>query len=375
LPEGRYLISAGAPQQTGMVSRGGVFYPRAFHPNATTESEARVIEVSEGSESANIDIMVSAAKRTRAVSGRVIHAETGMPVEGVYITWAESSDDGKRLGFSGWLGVSSRANGEFYLKGMTPGKYAVLPRANSENRFFGEPVMCDLTERDASGLEIKVREGGSISGVVIIEGTNDPMALRKLRGLSLNLRVVTDYPALQRLGGETVNADGSFRISGLPPCVAQILFYPRLDDRALAFARIERDGAPVSDGINVGEGEHVTGVRVVLTYATHALRGEVKITGAAPPAGLKLRATVRKIDQKNSSLQAAEVDARGQFIIEGLVPGEYEVMVRPFRGEGADPITAHIAKAFSLARERVIVNNGAQRVTLVIDLSGKGGDR
>src|SRR5262245_16762404 len=88
LPEGRYLVSVGAPQSVGMVASGGTFYPRTFYPDATSESEAKVIELSEGSENTNIDITVSEAKRTRAVSGRVVNAQTGRPVAGVEITWA-----------------------------------------------------------------------------------------------------------------------------------------------------------------------------------------------------------------------------------------------------------------------------------------------
>ena len=172
-----------------------------------------------------------------------------------------------------------------------------------------------------------------------------------------------------------VNADGSFRISGLPPCSAQIQYNPSHDDRGLALARIERNGAPVVEGIKVGAGEQVTGVRVVLTYATFALRGEVKITGGSLPTGLRLYATVRRTGQQTSFYSGAEVDARGQFVIDGLVSGEYEVTVGPSQYFGADPIDPRIARALSPAREKVTVNSGSQRVTFVVDLSKKEENR
>ncbi|HEU0180391.1 MAG TPA: carboxypeptidase regulatory-like domain-containing protein [Blastocatellia bacterium] len=374
LPEGRYLVSVGARQSIGMVTSGGTFYPRTFHPDATNESEAKVIEVGEGSESSNIDITVLEARKARAVSGRVINAETGQPVAGVEITWSLVSADGKVTSAWGPNGDKSRTNGEFHLKGMAPGKYGIFPRGGGDNEFFGESVMCDLSEGDASGVEIKVRPGGSISGLVVIEGTNDRMALAKLPQLYLNISVRPDQSSLTRMDNPKINADGSFRISGLPPCSARIQYYQRPEARGLAMARVERNGAPVGDGIKVGAGEQVTGVQVVLTYATFTLRGEVKITGGALPAGQNLHAYVRRADQKTTLTDAA-VDARGQFVIDGLTPGEYEVTVWPIWYEGADPIDPRIAKALSSAKERVIINSGDQRVTFVVDLGKKEGDR
>jgi protocatechuate 3,4-dioxygenase beta subunit len=379
LPEGGYLVSVGAPQSAGMVNYGGTFYPRTFHPDAATESEAKVVEVSEGSVSENIDITVSDPKGTRVVSGRVIDAETGKPVAGVEITWGLVYDDGKRISGWGWNGDKSRANGEFHLKGMVPGKYAIFPRGDSENKFFGEPVTCDLNEGDASGVEIKVSQGGSISGSVVIEGTNDPTPLAKLPPLSLYVGVQSDQQiATPRMDNPKINADGSFHILGLPPCRAHIMYSSRPETRDLALARIERNGAPVGDGIKVGAGERITEVRVVLTYRTFALRGEVKITGGPTPTGASFHVNARRTDRPASSYSSAQVDARGQFVIEGLTTGEYEVTVQPAWHSGADPVgphIAHLAKAFSSARERVTINNGDQRVTFVVDLSQKENDK
>jgi protocatechuate 3,4-dioxygenase beta subunit len=372
LPEGRYLVSVGS-QPSGMVSYGGTFYPRTFHPDAATESEAKAVEVGEGSESANIDITVPDAKLTRAVAGRVIDAGTGKPVAGVEITLGLMSPDGKYVSSWGWYGDKSRANGEFHLKGMAPGTYAVFPRGNSENRFFGEPVKCDLSEGDASGVEIKVRQGGSISGFVVIEGANDPTPLAKLPQLSLYVSVLSDQQIAPRMGDTKVNADGSFHILGLPPCIAQIQYYPRPETRGLALARVELNGALVGDGVKVGAGEQVTGARVVLTYRTFAARGEVKVTGGALTDGQRFYVHARRMDQQ-SALSSAIVDARRQFVIEGLIQGDYEVWVQPVLS-GVDSIDPRIAKAFLSARERVTINNGDQRVTFVVDLSQKGDDK
>src|SRR5215813_12895663 len=359
LPEGRYLVSVGFQQSAGIGAAGASFYPRTFHPDAANETEAKVIEITEGSENTDIDITVPEPIRTRTISGRVVNAVTGFPVAGVEITWGVMSNGAIYPGYMGLPGDRSRTNGEFHLRGMTPGKYAVLPRGTNDNEFYGEPVMCDVSNGDASGVEVKVQPGGSVGGYVVIEGTNDPKALAKLTQPSLQVFFSPNQSRTSRIDNPKINPDGTFLVRGLPPGSVKIQYNPRPEDRGLALARIEHNGAPVSDGIKVGEREQVVGVLVVLTYKTFALRGEVKITGDVLPAGVRLYANIKRMDQapQASYFPGAEVDARGQFVIEGLTEGEYEVTVGPMWYEGANPVEQRVEKAFSSARQRVRGNS------------------
>ncbi len=385
LPEGRYLVSVGVAYAAGaiIVTRSRTFYPRTFHPDAANESEAKAIEVTEGSESANIDITVPEAARSRAVSGRVVNAETEQPVAGVEIAYGTMSGDGRGFSAWGWNNERSKANGEFNLIGLLPGKYLLFARAESDSDFYSEPVTCDLSDGDLSGVEIKLRPGGSISGVVVIEGTNDPKTLAKLPQLSIyaNLRPnqsgAPGQVTAPRREYPKINADGSFRVRGLPQGKVDIGYSIQ---RGFSLARIEHKGTPlpVREGIEIGLGEQVTGVRVVLAYGALTLRGEVKMAGGALPAGQRLFTNVRKTDQSSQfqSSLGAEVDARGQFLIENLTPGEYEVKVFPIANPGGDRIDPQIMRAFSSVKERVLVSGDNQPpVTIVVDLSRKEGNQ
>jgi hypothetical protein len=76
------------------------------------------------------------------------------------------------------------------------------------------------------------------------------------------------------------------------------------------------------------------------------------------------------------NMQGAEVDARGQFIIENLTPGEYEIRVSPFFNPNNQQLDPQLLRRLGTFKERVVVAGGNQQpVTLVIDLSGKEGDR
>jgi len=382
LPEGRYIVSVGyaeAPGSASITSRRE-FYPTVFYPNATTESEAKVIEVSEGSEATNIDITVHDPKQTQDVYGRVVDAGSGQPVAGVEVVVGGVTIDGRYAGGYSGSGARSGPNGEFRIFSVPPGKYAILARPDEPNGggFISDPVIVDIGEDTMIGVEVRVRQGASISGVVVIEGANDPKIQAKLSQVSLSafVRSTGQGPTAPSRGFARVNADGSFRISGLQSGKVAISTFGSPDMRGLAIARIEHNGAPASEGIEVDAGEQVTGVRVVLVYGTLAIRGEFRIVGGALPAGYRFFASARRVDQPAQNPPGAEVDARGQFVIENLPPGEYEIRVVPLFSPDGQQLNPEIRRLISSVKERVVLSGGnSPPIVLTLDLNRKEGDR
>jgi protocatechuate 3,4-dioxygenase beta subunit len=385
LPEGRYLVSVGHAESFGSANIISTreFYPRVFYQNAASHSEAKMIEVSEGSEATNIDITVPDPKQTHDVYGRVVDAGSGRPVSGVEVAIGGVTREGKYTG--GYAGDVARSgpNGEFVLFGALPGRYALLVQPEESSGFVGAPVIFDISEGDATGLELRVSKGASISGVAVIEGTNDPNVLSKLSKVRLVGYIQRESsnappaPFGRRLFN--VNAGGGFRIEGLQAGKAKIMMIPPPELRGLALGKIEHNGAPAIE-IDVNPGEQVTGVRLVLVYGPLTLRGEVKIVGGEVPAGQKFRAIARRMDQPMHDSHAGDVDARGQFVIENLVPGEYEIRVTTVYNPDGPQLSSEIMRRIYLIKERVlerVVLNSAnqQPITLVIDLSQKEGDR
>src|SRR5215475_13323240 len=122
VPEGRYLVSVGQEQRAGSVGITSyrVFYPRAYYPGVDSETEAKVVEVSEGSEAIDVNIKLPEPKQTCEISGQVVDADTGQPVAGIQVVIGSLTPDGRLSG--GWTGngAPSGANGEFRLTGVFP---------------------------------------------------------------------------------------------------------------------------------------------------------------------------------------------------------------------------------------------------------------
>jgi len=368
LPPGRYLVSVGHEPSGQSIAKSRTFYPRVFYPDATSESAAKVIGVSEGSEATDIDISVSDPKETRDVSGRVVDVDTGQPVGGVRIDVRRVSGDGGHESESG-------PNGEFRVFGLLPGKYTLFTRSRFNSGFVGEPLIFDVSEGDASGIELKVRRStASISGMVVIVGTNDPKVLAKLSQVNIFAEVHLADPKFQspaeiEMFPVKANADGSFRINGLPAGKTRISIGMGAET-GLKIARIEHNGAPADKGIEIDAGEQVTGFRIVLHYGALTLHGEVKVVGGTLPDGYRIEVDARGTDQSMPYDGWALVDARGRFVIENLGPGEYEIRLIV---DCPDP---EIRRRFYSVKKRVFAGGDDQQpVTFVVDLSRKEEDK
>ena len=388
LPEGRYLVSAGMTESARMAmsTAPAVHYPQTYHPGVSDPSKARVVEVSEGAETAGVDILIAEAMKTYNIKGRAVNAETGNPVGGIAIHYVGREKDGGPIMSSSQL-ERSKADGEFQFRGVMPGKYIVGMVSGRTNQYFSKPTLCEITDGDVDGVEVKLRPGGSISGEVIIEGANDPLDLAaqaKPPQVFIGSLCKDTQGAVLQQATAKVNADGSFRIAGLQP--GKIYLYSTgLPSDGFWLKRVELGGQGeriITDGLEIGPGENVSNVRVILSYGRIKLRGEVKILGGDLPPYMGIYVNLSRLPQSESGYpQQAFVDARGQFAFSHLIPGEYEVWLGVNRFESGKPEDNVISNLILNTRQKVSIGGdgsgggtGDAAVTLVIDLSQKEGN-
>lgn len=379
LRAGRYRLSAGGAGYSPFGAAANK-YPVTYYPDTTDEKQAKIIEVKEGGEVAEVDIRLGAKKATYTVAGRVLEVETNQPLAQVTLMcFGRGGQDAAMASFNGT--TTTDVKGNFRLDGLPAGQYSIQLSPDlgflGQTEHYTEPAKFEIKDADLSGVEVQAKRGATISGAVIVAANQDAQNKVNLAQLMISTEITrkptgqsgTDEPAQDfSASGFTaakINSDGSFRITGLPPGNVRFELV-NISGHAPKITRVERNGVE-SPAIEVKAGEAVTGVRLILAYAKGAIRGQVNITGGQLPDGWKIIAFAnRRDDPGNHDGGHAEVDGKGRFAMEGLLDGEYELMV-----------VAHMNnrptnQAPPSVRQRVrITNGGEMQVNVTLDLSKK----
>jgi 5-hydroxyisourate hydrolase-like protein (transthyretin family) len=377
LSEGRYILSAGG------YSKGEDGYvQKTYHPNVTDKTQAKVVEVAAGKEVTGIDISVAEVEKTYSVFGRVVNADDGKPVGEAKVELRLLSPDGNDFGGERLSSGHSNSNGAFQLSNVPSGKYvayvAVDPAPDKASELYSELAICEVNNSDAHGIEIKLRKGGSIEGVVVIEDPTDPAMSVKTGKILCMFYSVENRPEELRspyFKRVEVAPNGSFKVEGTPKGRVGIMTLNPVASVGSSLIRIERDGAPLpGDSIDIGAGEHISNLRLVTATPNLSLTGEIKVVGGTLPPDLTLDIYASRVDGARGAIRRFGVDARNHFTIQYLAPGEYELRLEiadyTVETKNVDP---QLSRAISQARQKVVVSrNNQQPAIMTLDLSRGG---
>lgn len=376
LRAGKYKVAAGSQERRLPVAgRSTQFEGLTFHPSTTDESKATVIELAEGGEVKDVDIvMIVRGPAGFKVSGRIIDGETGKPFPNVTYGVTHHYDGGT----SSTSGPRSNADGEFRFENLLPGKYSVYVQPEPNKEFRANPVRFEVTDSDITGLVIKTVKAASLSGVVVIEGADEKSVSKKLSELQVSAYMSLPVPTtdvqemhdMHNVFGMLVKPDGSFRITGLRGGIANISVSSigRSNTQDTEVVRVERDGIVQTSGINVKDGEHVQGLRLVVRQLTGAIRGQVKIEGGEIPRYSHVFIAIALIDGTTTrSYRQEQVDSRGRFYVQGLAAGRYEVSINAL-GQGLR-VNPNDTK-----QEVTVVDNTVSEVVLTVKLKPDNDD-
>ena len=370
VPPGRYIVKVGIAYgltATGRSEKSNVYYPETFHPSAGEASKATVVEVATGRETTDVDITVGRPLKIYEIVGQLIVAETGAPVPNVALQVMTTSANGQ--GSTHLSGAfSSNTNGEFRIPNALPGRYVVAPENDRVSNTYGDPISFDVKDEDVTGLKIPMHSASTLAGIVTIEGNVDPAIADVLSKLMISAHTLSNSPMSSR-SAATINADGGFRISGIRPGKVSIsTFMQRGGPASVRLVRIERNGMELRDGVDVRSGEDINGLRLVLSAGSSVLRGDVKIEGG-PLEGVNLYVMYRPMNSNPQSFYRAELDARRHFVIKGLTPGDYELVIGPMSVEISGEKGSRTMDRMPTVRQTVSVGAGVDaEVTLVMTL-------
>jgi protocatechuate 3,4-dioxygenase beta subunit len=375
LEAGRYVVSVGSGNQNGLPFTLRATHPPTFYPGVTSRDRAGIVDVTAGAEASRIDIKLGQPSQTYQATGRVLD-DAGKPVANIVVVCASTvAENGAVTPSISTLHTNSK--GEFKVEGLAPGRYSASANFmyDPDSDLYSDTARFEVKYADVAGVDIKVHRGLSISGVALLEGTDDPGILGRLTQLELWATVLSPEGSGYNLSRSKILPDYSFRLTGLHPGKVQIMLNTLAQVSPFAILRVEQNGVPQKDGIEVGLGDQLSGIRVVFGYGNCVIRGQVTVQGGELPKDTTLDVVAALSGEDGDNMQAAlpgfgfagahssQVDSSGRFRIEGLVPGQYEVTV-------TGPSNGSVPPRYPTAKQSVTVTSGSElEVNLLLDLS------
>lgn len=380
LPPGRYIVSSGSSSWGGNTGRK---FPTTYHPGVLSEDQAAIIDVKEGGEMTGVDIAMASESAGYEALGRLIDSDTGNPIQQASLMCFGIGEEGKGVtGFNG--NAKSDAQGNFRFAGLPAGRYSIALSPDMDFltggiEYFIDETTFEVANGNAAGIEVRAKRGGSITGVVVADNNTAPALRNKIGQLVLSASVSrkdNQSFALPLFSGQRtakISGDGKFRISGLSPGEVEFGFFT-LTGGNPTVARVERDGGEIRGKLEIRPGEAIAGVRIVVAYGTGIIRGQVNFDGENLPEGLRIIATANRSggSRDGGGGEQAEVDNKGRFVIQGLVDGEYEVVVRAMGNTAATQdgrFNTASSQASPSATERVRISGGGEtQVTIKLNI-------
>ena len=379
LPSAKYLVAVGDDGRSFQSSTlSKKHYALTYYPGEQTEEKAREVEVTEGSESLNIDFTVGKAKKLYEAKGKVIDATTGQPLVGVGFNYGPLIKTGTQNRVGTWTSPDERTgpNGEFTIRRLPSTTYALWMQQESDSPYYSEQTIFEVSESNVSGIIVNAQPGATISGIVVFDGEMNSSVQSQLRNLSV-VAVAESNPSLltqhvQNLQSPRINADGTFRLQGVRAGKNRLHVSAVNGNTELLLLRCEKDGVDIPRSFEVTNKSQITGIRIIVGIGTGIIRGQVKIVGGTLPANAVLSVTARQtnVAASNGRNNWAQVDERGRFVMEKIFAGDYEITLNPptVPGQQSPPK----ARMKWVTQNVTVGKTGETSVVLTLDLNEEG---
>jgi hypothetical protein len=370
LSAGSYRVSAdgtrGGPMGGGWSNNSSRRYPRTYHPDVTEEERATIIEVKEGSEIGGINLNLGRKRPLYEVMGRVVDSGTGMPLsQGMINSYPIGPNGYPTESFPTTATIDSQ--GSFRIAGLSSGRYKLhyVSQVSDERKYLREGTIIEVKQGKITGVEVIARRTATIKGTVVFDASSNRALDDQLAGISIDAgstRQEDNQKIYATYDSSPIGSDDSFSLSGLKPGIINLKFSSVPFGLRPRLLRIERDGVEITNAIAVKSGESIEGIRLIVAYGHGIVRGQINVEGGALPKGMKFSVSVSKQFPYEKHAEA-KVNRKGQFVIEGLMDGEY--IISAFN-EWADKTVP----AFHASQPIHVTGDRETQVTLTLRKSG-----
>jgi protocatechuate 3,4-dioxygenase beta subunit len=355
LPPGEYYLEAG-PDPLDVAARSTpAVLAHTFYPGTPRVDEARTIPVAVGQNASFMDITLT-RMAVVAMRGRV-QQSSGQPVKDMAVRLQRVGGPVGEV-----RGYSLPNTDAFEYPAVPPGEYwlmgVVRPTPGADLEFGATRVT--VAGQPLTDVVITTAKGAALAGQVIVEGAASP--------LPADLQVIAYDSAyvLPPLPGsaagppvERVDASGAFSFTSLfGPRLLRVEHLPT----TWAIKSISLDGTDIADTItDFRATDRPRAVRIVITPRTATVRGVVTGDSGRPAVGVRVVVfsnDERQWHPRSRLVRVSESDADGQYVIEGLVGGDYSIVAVPYLEDGSW-MDANVLRGLRAIAAPVALRDGA----------------
>jgi Carboxypeptidase regulatory-like domain len=317
-------------------------YTPTYYPNGRAANSATYLTVAPGQTLDGIQFQLRRVPLF-AIRGRI----GGATGSGMRTVWIQATANGE------WIPNGKEVvpvhEGAFEICGVRPGRYviAVDEFGATGGATASARLEVEVVDHDVEGMELNPAAMPELNGRVVMESSakRDPKTYATQKGSPIVINLVPRVdPEQTNPPRGPVDASGAFQLTGGSAQVYDVEMLNLAPDLYLKAVRFGQADVTVS-GVDrtLGAGAELT---LVLSDAGGSVEGTV--TGAAGPA---TSAVVVAVRQNGGVLNRKEtrIDARGQFLLEGIAPGEYRIFAfeRTRSGAPEDPDVLKQYESFS----------------------------
>jgi hypothetical protein len=331
---GRFLGAAIGAVLGGHGDDGPIAYAPTFFPGVTSINEAKAITLGISQELLDVTFGLQLVHTAR-ISGRVLNGD-GTPVTSGNISLApEGAGGGGRGQIGASYGSRIAWDGTFTMTNVAPGRYTLRARGTDSDQpqFAQQPLGVG---GDLADLIVTLLPGATIAGTIVFEAAQPPSELTQVR--------VTAQAADP--GDVGVNAfarvekDGHFMMDGVPTGAH---FIRATGARGWTLKSVTINGRETIDTpIDLRSGRTIADVTLVFTSKLTQVSGTVTSEQGTPITDYTVLAFPtddRLWRPQSRHIMTARPDQNGKYQIKGLPSGEYYMaMVDPaVQGEWFEP--------------------------------------
>jgi hypothetical protein len=364
LPPGRYYIKA-YTRETWTVTASGkrelMGFAPTFHPNTTSATEARLVEVGVGQRVTIADIPLIPG-RPANISGLAVDSK-GQPLAGRSVGLQQRFLRETAGGGGSSAGSAPIApDGSFSFRNVTPGEYMLI--LLNGNLVSGGEVAQQLVVIDGvdlSGIRLTTSAGWSASGrFVTDEGMVPPFNRDATRVGAITIA----HAAYAGAGASEIKDDWTFAVRSILGAARLSLTVP---DGWMVKGVRQKDRDITAAVLEMKSGEALSDIDVIVTNRVTRVMGQlVDGRGAPLRSGTVVAFSEDAAPWGSGSafVRTGRPDQDGRYEIKGLPAGDYLVVALDYVQEGIWNDPEFLESMRRHAQRVTVMEGGAQTVAL-----------